>query len=231
MATDTTILIVDDDEEILDLLHDYLGAEGYSVSVATTGQEALKQLSRARVDCLLLDVMLPGQSGFEICRRVREQWDLPILFVSARQDEVDRLRGLGLGADDFIVKTCSPAEVAARVKAVMRRYRRGMPESQLQISYGSLTLDLAAREVLVDGHPVPFTAKEFDLLKLFADHPRQVFTRELIASQLWDQFGDPRAVNGLVTRVRAKIEADPQNPVYIKTVWGVGYRFEGERRR
>lgn len=231
VATAANVLVVDDDPEIRDLMRDYLMAAGYAVSLAADGEAALGLLGSQAVDCVLLDVMLPGLSGFELCRRIRERWDLPVLFLSARQEDADKLRGLGLGADDYIVKSSSPAEVVARVKAVLRRYRRDQPAAPVCLELGRLTLDLTAREVRVDGEPVPFTAKEFDLLLLLAEHPRQVFTREQIVAHLWEGFADPQAVNGLVKRIRAKIERDPDSPAYISTVWGVGYRFEGGRNR
>lgn len=227
MTTAPRVLVVDDDDEIGDLLRDYLAAEGYPVTIATRGEEALAVLAAEPVDCAILDVMMPGLSGFELCRRIRERWDLPILFLSARQDDADKLRGLGLGADDYIVKTSSPAEVVARVKAVLRRYSRGQAPAPVRLELGGLSLDLTAREVQVDGEPVTLTVKEFDLLLLLAEHPRQVFTREQIVGRLWDGFADLQAVNGLVKRLRDKIDRDPTAPTYIATVWGVGYRFSG----
>lgn len=146
-------------------------------------------------------------------------------------DDAAKLWGLGLGADDYIVKNSSPAEVAARIRAVLRRYRQGASRPSTFLTFDGLSIDLAAREVAVDGKSVPFAAKEFDLLCLLAEHPRQVFTREQIVERLWEGWADPQAVNGLVNRVRAKIESNPSEPRFIATVWGVGYRFEGERRR
>jgi DNA-binding response OmpR family regulator len=227
MTAQVTVLVVDDEDEILDLLQDYLSAEGYRVICARRGSEAIALLQTQQIDCLVLDVMMPDMPGFDVCRRARETSDLPILFLSARQDDTAKLRGLGLGADDYIVKTSSPAEVVARVKAVLRRYHRGAAPDATQITRGHLTLNLTAREVLVHGQPVSFTPKEFELLHLFVEHPRQVFTREQIADRLWDGYRDPQAANGLVTRIRSKIEPDPQKPSCIVTVWGVGYRFEG----
>jgi DNA-binding response OmpR family regulator len=220
-----TMLVVDDDAEILDLMRDYLSAEGYHVVTAPDGAQALRVLETTPVDGILLDVMMPGLSGFDVYRQMRDRWDLPVLFLSARQDDAAKLRGLGLGADDYIGKTSSPAEVVARVKAVLRRYRKGAQSEHVHLRYGRLTIDLTAHEVLVDGAPVAFTAKEFELLRHLAEHPRQVFTREQLVEALWDGFADPQAVNGLVTRIRTKI------PPCITTIWGVGYRFEGERSR
>lgn len=229
MDANATILVVDDDEEVLDVMRDYLTAEGYHVETAQDGPTALSVIEETPVDGVILDVMLPGQTGFDICRQIRMRLDLPILFLSAFQDEVHKLRGLGLGADDYIVKTCSPAEVAARVKAVLRRSRKGTPKQGIQMRFGQLVIDLTAYEVRVDGATVPFTSKEFELLRHLAEHPRQVFTRSHLTSLLWDGIGDPQAVNGLINRIRAKIEPSPDRPTYITTVWGVGYRFEGEQ--
>lgn len=226
-----TVLVVDDDEEILDLMRDYLWAAGFRVKVCQTAEKAMAILESKPIDCILLDVMMPGQSGFEFARNVRKRSDTPILFLSARDDDGAKLRGLGLGADDYIVKSSSPAEVAARIRAVLRRYRRGARRPSSVLTFGRLSIDAVAHEVTVDGEPVPFTAKEFELLCLFAEHPRQVFTREQIVDRLWEGWADPQAVNGLVNRVRTKIEADPGNPTLIATVWGVGYRFEGKRQR
>lgn len=226
-----TVLVVDDDEELLDLMRDYLWAAGFRVTVCSNVEQAMAVMETEPIDCILLDVMMPKQSGFDFARNVRQQWDTPILFLSARDDDAAKLRGLGLGADDYIVKSSSPAEVAARIRAVLRRYQRGERRPATVLTFGRLSIDPAAHEVSVDGEPISFTAKEFELLCLFAEHPRQVFTREQIVERLWEGWADPQAVNGLVNRVRGKIETDPSNPVFITTVWGVGYRFEGKRQR
>jgi DNA-binding response OmpR family regulator len=179
----------------------------------------------------LLDIMMPGQSGFEVLRRMREANDVPVLFLSARQEDSDKLRGLALGADDYIVKSATPAEVVARVKAVLRRYRRGEEQAPVLLRAGRLAIDLRAREVLVDGEPTPFTPREFELLQLLAEHPRQVFTREQLYERFWGEYGDRHSLTVHIGRIREKIEEDPTNPRYIVTVWGVGYRFEGEPPR
>jgi DNA-binding response OmpR family regulator len=151
--------------------------------------------------------------------------------LSARQEDSDKIRGLGLGADDYVVKSATPAEVVARVKAVMRRYGRGEAPPAAVLDFGRLVVDVRAREVRVDGKPVSFTAREFDLLQLLAEHPRQVLTRDQIYERIWGEYGDRHTLTVHVGRLREKIEQDPANPSYIVTVWGVGYRFEGERRR
>ncbi|HET8629615.1 MAG TPA: response regulator transcription factor [Thermomicrobiales bacterium] len=226
-----TVLVVDDDEDIVALMRDFLEAAGYAVLVAPDGPAALAALDRAPVDCVLLDVMMPGPSGFDVLRQIRERGDVPVLFLSARQEDSDKIRGLGLGADDYIVKSATPGEVVARVKAVLRRARRGDAAPAATLDYGRLVLDVRAREVRVDGRVVPFTAREFELLQLLAEHPRQVFTREQLYERLWGEYGDRHALTVYIGRLREKIEEDPANPRYITTVWGVGYRFEGERRR
>lgn len=231
MERRATVLVVDDDEDIVALMRDFLEAAGYAVLAAPDGPAALAALDRAPVDCVLLDVMMPGPSGFDVLRQVRDRGDVPVLFLSARQEDSDKIRGLGLGADDYIVKSATPGEVVARVKAVLRRARGGGAAPAATLDYGRLALDLRAREVRVDGRVVPFTAREFELLQLLAEHPRQVFTREQLYERFWGEYGDRHALTVYIGRLREKIEEDPANPRYITTVWGVGYRFEGERRR
>lgn len=230
MERQTTVLIVDDDEDIITLMRDFLEAEGYAVSAAFDGPQALRALETGPVDCVLLDIMMPGQSGFDVLRRIRQMGDVPVLFLSARQQDSDKIRGLGLGADDYIVKSATPAEVIARVKAVLRRYQRGDQATVTTLDFGRLLLDTRTREVAVDGEVVPFTAREFDLLQYLAEHPRQVFTREQLYERFWGEFGDRHSLTVLIRRLREKIEPDPSAPRYITTVWGVGYRFEGRPR-
>ncbi len=225
-----TILVVDDDASITELMRDFLEAEGYRVETAADGQQASAILERTAVDCLLLDVMMPGQSGFDLTRRIRENLDVPILFLSARDTDVDKIRGLGLGGDDYIVKSATPAEVVARIKAVLRRYRVGESAPAAILDFGRLKIDLRAHEVMVDGQPVAMTGREYDLLVLLAEHPRQVFTGDQLIERLWGDVGDKHTVTVHVGRIRDKIEQNPDAPEYIVTVWGVGYRFEGIRR-
>ena len=233
MDPQATVLVVDDEPDIVALMRDFLEAEGYAVLTAPDGPSALRVLEREEVDCVLLDVMMPGQTGFETVRRIRAAGDIPVLFLSARGEDSDKIRGLGLGADDYVVKSATPAEVVARIKAVLRRSRRGEPAKvpEAVLDFGRLEIDVRAREVRVDGEPVTFSAREFDLLQLLAEHPRQALTREQIYERLWGEYGDRHTLTVHVSRLREKIEEDPANPRYIVTVWGVGYRFEGERRR
>ncbi len=177
----TTVLVVDDEPDIVDLMRDFLEAAGHTVVSAPDGPAAFILLDRQPVDCVLLDLMLPGMSGYDILRRLRESSDVPVLILSARQEDSDKIRGLGLGADDYIVKNATPAEVVARVKAVLRRSRRDEPSAPNVIDYGRLKIDLQAREVQVDGQPVPFTAREFDLLHRDAALPRKVDARALLS--------------------------------------------------
>jgi DNA-binding response OmpR family regulator len=227
-----TVLVVDDEASILDLMRDFLEAEGFRVVTARDGQEALTAIERAPVDCLLLDVMLPGRSGFDVCRRVREtNEDVPILFLSARDGDIDKIRGLGLGGDDYIVKSATPSEVIARIRAVLRRAQRAAHPAAALLDFGRLAIDVRAHEVRIDGEPVAMTAKEFAVLRLLAEHPRQVFTREQLFERCWgEEFGDRHTVTVHVGRIREKIELDPEHPQCIVTVWGVGYRFEGRPR-
>ncbi|HKE77732.1 MAG TPA: response regulator transcription factor [Solirubrobacteraceae bacterium] len=219
-----TVLVVEDEPEIVGLLTDFLAVEGFGVVAAGDAPAAIDALDRNGVDCVLLDVMLPGGSGFEVCRRIRERSDVPLLFLSARGEDEDKLRGLALGADDYIVKSATPAEVVARVKAVLRRSAAG--RSTTRRRYGHLEVDLAAHEALVDGTPVALTAREFELLTLLVEHPRQVLTREQIFERVWGSWGDRSAVSIYVRKLRDKLEADPRRPKLLVTVWGVGYRFD-----
>jgi len=225
-----TVLVVDDDPEIVGLLRDFLEAEGFGVRTAADGPAALEVIDRQTVHCVILDVMMPGQSGFEVLRHLRDTSELPVLILSARQEDSDKLRGLGLGADDYIVKSATPSEVVARVKAVLRRVHRGETQPPALLDFGRLTIDVGGHEVRVDGILTPFTPREFELLQLLAEHPRQVFTREQLYERFWGEFGDRHSLTVHIGRIREKIEPDPANPHYIVTVWGVGYRFEGERR-
>src|SRR5579883_1242576 len=228
-----TVLIVDDEAGIVALLRDFLEAEGFAVLSARSDTEALTVLAQQPVDCVVLDIMLPGLSGFELRRQIRAASDVPLLFLSAREGDSDKIRGLGLGGDDYIGKSATPGEVVARVKAVLRRSRRGSTAAALAggvLDFGRLVLDVRAHEARVAGQPIPLTAREFALLRLLAEHPRQVFSREQLFSHIWGDYGDQSTVTVHIRRLREKIEEDPADPRYILTVWGVGYRFEGRPR-
>ena len=224
------MLVVDDDDAIVNLMRDFLEAEGFHVEAAKDARQAQELLDNTAVDCVLLDVMMPGESGFELCRRIRRTSDVPVLFLSARGEEADKIRGLGLGGDDYIVKDATPPEVVARVKAVLRRYGRQDTARDAVLDFGRLVLDLRAREVRIDGEPVPLTPREFDILAVLAEHPRQVFTYQQLLERFWEDTGDRHTVTVHMARIREKIEEDPRNPRFIVNVWGVGYRFEGTQR-
>ena len=215
----STVLLVEDEPEIVGLLTDFLAVEGFDVVAAPDAGRAIATLDGHVVDCVVLDVMLPGASGFDLCRRIRERSDVPLLFLSARGEDEDKLRGLALGADDYIVKSATPAEVVARVKAVLRRSDRG--RSRAQRRFGRLEIDLAAHEVHLGGRAVALTAREFELLAVFAAHPRQVLSRDQIFERVWGSWGDRSAVAVYVRRLREKLGGE-----LLTTVWGVGYRFD-----
>lgn len=223
-----SILLVEDDDEIAGLMRDFLEAEGFHVRHAATGRDATDELERARPDCVLLDVMLPDESGFEICRRLRRDSDVPVLFLSARDGDADKIRGLGLGGDDYVVKSATPGEVVARIKAVLRRTApHGGVSDRRRLRFGELEVDLAAHEVAREGKRVDMTAREFEVLRVFVEHPRQVLSRDHLFELIWGSFGDRSAVPVYIRRLREKIELDPAKPRYIVTVWGAGYRFDG----
>lgn len=222
--TGPLVLVVEDEAEIAALMRDFLEADGFGVLLAPDAERASEAL-RMAPDCVLLDVTLPGASGFEFCRSIRSVSDVPVLFLSARDGDADKIRGLGLGADDYIVKSATPAEVVARVKAVLRRC--GANRGLGRLRFGRLEVDLAAHEVLLAGRSVRMTAREFELLRVLVQHPRQVVGREQLFELVWGSYGDRSAVSVYVSRLRDKIEDDPADPRYIVTVWGAGYRFDG----
>jgi DNA-binding response OmpR family regulator len=219
-----TVLVVEDDADIVALLRDFLEDAGFQALAAGDGSAALQALATERVDCVLLDVMLPGSDGFALCRTIRARSDVPLLFLTARGDDDEKLRGLGLGADDYIVKSATPAEVVARVKAVLRRVPR--PNGAGTLRFGSLLIDLGAHQVTLGDRLVRLTAREFDLLRVFAEHPRQVFGRDQLFELLWGSWGDRSAVSVYVRKLREKLELEPAHPRMLVTVWGVGYRFD-----
>ena len=223
-GTGASILVVEDDEQIAELMRDFLEAEGFQVRYAGSGLETTEQLARGCPDLVLLDVMLPDESGFEICRRLRRDSRIPVLFLSARDSDADKIRGLGLGGDDYIVKSATPAEVVARVKAVLRRTAPGGGLQRLR--FDELEFDLAAHEVSRNGRPIELTPREFELLRVLVEHPRQVFNRDQLFELVWGSFGDRSAVAVYIGRLRQKIEPDPAKPRYIVTVWGAGYRLD-----
>ena len=225
------ILIVEDEEAIADLEKDYLELSGFSVEVANDGQTGLKKALNESYDLFILDLMLPGVDGFDICKKIREQKNTPIIMVSAKKDDIDKIRGLGLGADDYMTKPFSPSELVARVKAHMARYDRltgSVVEKNKVIEIRGLKIDTTARRVWINGEEKTFTTKEFDLLTFLASHPNHVYTKEELFREIWDMesIGDIATVTVHIKKIREKVEMDTSNPQYIETIWGVGYRFK-----
>ncbi|MDP9342840.1 MAG: response regulator transcription factor [Actinomycetota bacterium] len=221
------VLVVDDEPIVVDVLTRYLTREGFEVATAQDGQEAVESIRSFRPDLVLLDLMLPRLDGLEVFRRIREANTVPVIMLTARGEETDRVVGLELGADDYVTKPFSPREIVARVRAVLRRAEhRGQAREAL--SFGDLDIDGRSREVRLSGTPVRLTPKEFDLLHFLASSPGQVCTRLDILEELWDFAfeGDPSTVTVHVRRLREKIEYDPSTPRHLVTVWGVGYRFD-----
>ena len=225
------ILIIEDEESIAELEKDYLELSGFEVEIDNDGESGLMKALQGEYDLFVLDLMLPGVDGFEICRKVREVKNTPIIMVSAKKEDIDKIRGLGLGADDYITKPFSPSEMVARVKAHLARYERligsGMPDNEI-IEMRGLKIDKTARRVWVNGEERNFTTKEFDLLTFLAQNPNHVYTKEELFSKIWDMesIGDIATVTVHIKKIREKIELDTSNPQYIETIWGVGYRFK-----
>ncbi len=223
------ILVVDDEPSISEVVSIYLRRAGYRVEVAQDGEQALNALEERPPDLVVLDLMLPKVDGFEITRRLRARGDIPIIMLTARQEETDRVLGLEMGADDYVVKPFSPRELVSRVRAVLRRTLSSALASDKQpLAFGDLHIDPKTRLVKMDGEEVLLTAKEFDLLWVLARHPRQVFNRNQLLDLVWGltEYIDPSTVTVHVRRLREKVERDPSDPRYIRTVWGVGYKFE-----
>ncbi|MBO4809880.1 MAG: response regulator transcription factor [Lachnospiraceae bacterium] len=226
------ILIIEDEEAIADLEKDYLEMSDFSVDIKNTGNEGLDAALASNYDLIILDLMLPGVDGFEVCKKIREKKNVPILMVSAKKDDIDKIRGLGLGADDYMTKPFSPSELVARVKAHLARYSRlvGSAEAKQNetIEIRGLKIDKAARRVFVDGEEKTFTGKEFELLTYLAENPNRVFSKEDIFRAIWgmESYGDIATVTVHIKKIREKIEYDTANPQYIETIWGVGYRFK-----
>ncbi|CAN7276876.1 response regulator transcription factor [Rossellomorea sp. LjRoot5] len=224
------ILIIEDEMDIAELERDYLEVNGYGSDIASTGEEGLSLARTYSYNLILLDLMLPGIDGFELCKKLREFLDIPILMVTARKEDIDKIRGFDRGADDYIVKPFTPSELVARVKAHMSRYdrliSREAPKDEIQVK--NLRVDLDSRRVYVDNEEKSLTAKEFDLLVFLATHPDRVFTKEHLFERLWgyDSFGDITTVTVHIRKIREKIEKDPSTPEFIETIWGVGYRFK-----
>ena len=239
MVSKQKILIVDDDNNIAELIALYLTKECFETKIVNDGEEALKEFVSFRPDLIILDLMLPGVDGFESCRQIRSPKHTPIIRVSAKKDDIDKSRGLGLGADDYMTKPFSPSELVARVKAHINRYESLTEKSSEKtaknetIEVGDLKIDRTARRVFVRGEEKNLTSKEFDLLYFLAKNPNHVFPKEELFQQIWDvgpigengMVGDIATVTVHIKKIREKIEQDTSNPEYIETIWGVGYRF------
>ena len=225
------ILIVEDEVAIADLEKDYLELSGFEVEIENDGKSGLERALNEDFDLFILDLMLPEVDGFEICRQIREKKNTPILMVSAKKDDIDKIRGLGLGADDYVTKPFSPSELVARVKAHLARYERligsNVPENDI-VEIRGIRIDKTARRVWVNGEEKQFTTKEFDLLTFLAEHPNHVFTKEELFRESWDMesIGDIATVTVHIKKIREKIELNTAKPQYIETIWGVGYRFK-----
>lgn len=224
------ILIIEDEDSIADLEKDYLELSDFEVEIENEGQRGLTRAINEDWDLMIVDLMLPVIDGFEICKQIREAKNTPIIIVSAKKDDIDKIRGLGLGADDYMTKPFSPSELVARVKAHLSRYERlvqsGIKTNDI-IEIRGLKIDKTARRVWVNGEEKQFTTKEFDLLTFLASNPDRVFSKDEIFRNIWDMdsIGDIATVTVHIKKIREKIEADSSNPQYIETIWGVGYRF------
>ena len=225
------ILIIEDEEAIADLEKDYLELSDFQVNIENTGDKGLAEALANDYDLIILDLMLPGMDGFEVCKKIREQKNIPILMVSAKKDDIDKIRGLGLGADDYMTKPFSQSELVARVKAHMARYDRlvgSATKTNDIVEIRGIKIDKPARRVWIDGEEKAFTTKEFDLLTFLAENPNHVYTKEELFREIWDMdsIGDIATVTVHIKKIREKIEFDTANPQYIETIWGVGYRFK-----
>jgi DNA-binding response OmpR family regulator len=225
------VLIIEDDISIAELERDYLEINGFEVAIENTGDKGLLKAKQNMYDLIILDLMLPNIDGFEICRQIRSLKNTPIIIVSAKKEDIDKIRGLGLGADDFMTKPFSPSELVARVKAHITRFERltqGKHTTMDKIEIRGLSMDKSSRRVFINEKEVILTTKEFDLLVHLAANPNKVFTKEELFERIWgiDSQGDVPTVTVHIRKIREKIEVDPSNPQYIETIWGVGYRFE-----
>lgn len=223
------ILIIEDDKNIADLEKDYLEINGYETKVVADGLEGVKEAKTKAYDLIIIDLMLPTINGFDIISMIRDELSIPMIIVSARTDDIDKIKGLGLGADDYITKPFSPSELIARVKNQLSRYERFMKvnEETSVIEYHHISLNKEARKVIVNGKEVAFTTTEFDMLLFFMKNPDIVHSKSILFDRIWgeEEYGDIAAVAVYVQKIRKKIEKEPSNPKVIETVWGAGYRF------
>ncbi len=224
------VLIIEDEVSIAELERDYLELNDFEVDIQTNGKKGLEQALTTDYSLIILDLMLPDLDGFEICKKIRETKDIPIIMVTAKKNDIDKIRGLGLGVDDYVTKPFSPSELVARVKAHIARYERLVGSTALKndtIEIRGLRIDKTDRRVFVDGEEKVFTNKEFDLLVFLASNPNKVFSKDELFNRIWnmESIGDIATVTVHIKKIREKIEYDTSNPQFIETVWGVGYRF------
>ena len=223
------VLIVEDEEAIAEIEKDYLELSGFTVEIENNGTAGLKRALSEEFDMFILDLMLPGTDGFEICKKIREEKNTPILMVSAKKDDIDKIRGLGLGADDYITKPLNPVEVTARVRSQLRRYMQLGSRAAAPARYviGGVELDDSSKEVTLDGEPISLTPIEYDILKLLMESPGKVYSPKEIYRQVWKEapLGSDNTVAVHIRHIREKIEINPKEPRYLKVVWGVGYKF------
>ena len=223
------ILIIEDDLAIAEIERDFLQIEGFEVVIATDGLDGYKKAKEKKYDLILLDLMLPNMNGYDICRNIRDEVEVPIIMVTAKGEDTDKVRGLGLGADDYISKPFSPTELVARVKANLAQYDRlkSRGKNAEELSAGPILLNLSTRRVYVHGTEIELKHKEYELLTFLISHPDMVFSKEHLYEQIWgmDALGDLKTIAVNISRLRERIEKDPQNPKHIQTVWGAGYRF------
>lgn len=226
----STILIADDNKQITSILEEYAKKEGYVPKVALDGLEAIEIFRKLQPDIVLLDVMMPKMDGFEVCREIRKTSNVPIIMITARGEDFEKIMGLDIGADDYIVKPFSPGEVMARVRAILRRIARDGDQKQQFFSFDNLTINMDDYVVTIDGGNISLTKKEIELLWTLATNKNKVFSRENLLNSLWgyDYFGDSRTVDSHIKRLRAKLDEFDHKKWQIKTIWGVGYKFEGD---
>lgn len=221
------VLVVDDEENICELVKTYFSEE-FEVDLTNNGQDALSIYKKSKYDLIILDLMLPGINGWDTCRQIRQTCDTPIIMLTAKDEDIDKILGLELGADDYVTKPFNPRELLARAKAVLRRYQGNREESSQIIEYPGIFINIHTREVEIQGQLIELTPKEFDILWLFASNPGMVFSREHLIQKIWgfDYLGETRAIDSTIKRLRSKLESVQEAPYYIQTVWGIGYKFE-----
>ncbi len=223
------VLIIEDDLDIAELEKDYLQLNGYQAEIIRDGSEGLQKAVSGRFDIIVVDLMLPGKDGYQIIRAIRKKMEIPVIVVSAKSEDIDKIRGLDLGADDYLTKPFSPAEFMARIKSHLERYRRlkGNSDSHETILSRGLEINTASHQVFVNGREVQLTTKEYEILQFMASQPNIVFSKDRLMAAIWgdDYYGDTATIAVRIQKIRKKIESDPANPTYIETLWGTGYRF------